>query len=308
MLNKLHYPAARFHNKKNNFIWQPPFELQLQRYYIDKEAQALNIVNFVLRNMKVLPKLIRVLELFSNGDTLSFAQIVEKTALPRSNAAHIVKALCSNDLLSKTKFGHYCMGPKIFQLTGGDFRQNLLYMLSQRAADRIAGELGELGVAVACWHKQRITLAKVQPEGMVQLNISDRWFENSGWYRLSSGRLLLALQSDETLKEIVGEIGMPTAAQWPEAITWEKLQQEISLIRQNRCAVVMRENRRLTSVAVPIQDASGKDALCVSTVYITGRHQLPDAEILDQLRKIADELHSQICFHHISIEDINQIL
>jgi hypothetical protein len=29
---------------------------------------------------------------------------------------------------------------------------------------------------------------------------------------------------------------------------------------------------------------------------------------LGHLQSIADELHSQICFHHISIEDINNIL
>ena len=258
--------------------------------------------------MKVLPKLVQVLELFASGDTLSFAQIVERTNLTRSNAAHIVKALCANDLISKTKFGYYCMGPKIFALAGGDFRQNLLYMLAQRGADRIASELDELGVVVACWRNQRITLAKVQPERMVQLSIADRWFEKSGWYRLSSGRLLLALQSDSAIQEIVGSIGLPSAAEWPEAISPEKLQQEIARIRQQRYAAVMRENRRLTSLAVPVQDAAGADTLCVSTVYITGRHQLGDQAILEHLQSIADELHSQICFHHISIEDINNIL
>ena len=258
--------------------------------------------------MKVLPKLIQVLELFASGDTLSFAQIVERTGLSRSNAAHIVKALCDNDLLARTGFGQYCMGTGIFRLTGGDFRQNLLYMLAQRGADRIASELDELGVVVACWRKQRITLAKVKPEGMVQLSIADRWFEKSGWYRLSSGRLLLALQSDQLIDEIISDIGLPSAAEWPEAITREKLQQEIQLIREKRCAVVMRENRRLTSVAVPVQDASGNDSLCISTVYITGRHQLDDVQILEHLRRIAGELHSQICFHHISVKDINKIL
>ena len=258
--------------------------------------------------MKVLPKLIQVLELFSSGDTLSFAQIVERTGLSRSNAAHIVKALCSNDLLTKSGFGRYCMGAGIFRLTGGDFRQNLLYMLAQRGADRIASELDELGVVVACWHKQRITLAKVHPERMVQLSIADRWFEKSGWYRLSSGRLLLALQDDQSIDEIVSAIGLPSAAEWPEAITREKLQKEVELIREKRCSVVMRENRRLTSVAVPIQDASGSDSLCISTVYITGHHQLDDAQIMEHLKRIAGELHSQICFHHISVKDINKIL
>ena len=156
-------------------------------------------------------------------------------------------------------------------------------------------------------NNQRITLAKVQPEGMVQLSIADRWFEKSGWYRLSSGRLLLAMQSKEVIENIVQNIGFPSAAEWPEAITHEKFSRQLELIRQQELAVVMRENRRLTSVAVPVKDASGKNVLCVSTVYITGRHQLDDQAIVAKLREIADELHQQICFHHISVQDINNL-
>ena len=257
--------------------------------------------------MKVLPKIIKVLELFANGDTLAFAEIVERTQLSRSNAAHILGALCDNGLLAKSSFGHYCMGQKLYALSGGDCRLNILNMLAQRSADRIASELGELGVVVAFWQNCRITLAKVQPERMVQLSIADRWFEKSGWYRLSSGRLLLALQSDETIKNIVAEYGFPSAAEWPEAITPEKFYNELEIIRKQRLAVVMRENSRLTSLAVPVKDFSGKDTLCISTVYITGCYQLSDNMIASRLQDIADELHEQICFHHISMQDINNL-
>ena len=257
--------------------------------------------------MKVLPKIVKVLELFANGDTLAFAEIVEKTQLSRSNAAHILGALCDNGLLAKSSFGHYCTGNKLYELTGGDCRLNILNMLAQRSADRIASELGELGVVVAFWNNCRITLAKVQPERMVQLSIADRWFEKSGWYRLSSGRLLLALQSNEVIKNIVDEYGFPSAAEWPEAITPEKFYSELEIIRQQRQAAVMRENSRLTSLAVPVKDFSGQDTLCVSTVYITGRHQLSDKEIAAKLHEIAGELHEQICFHHISMQDINNL-
>ena len=257
--------------------------------------------------MKVLPKIIKVLELFSQGGTLAFAEIVERTQLTRSNAAHILSALCENQLLTKSSFGHYCIGPKLYELTGGNFRQNILNMLSQHSADRIASELGELGVVVAFWNAQRITLAKVQPEGMVQLSIADRWFEKSGWYRLSAGRLLLALQSDEVIESIVQKIGLPSASEWLEAITPEKFAAQVQHIRQTRQAVVMRENGRLTSLAVPVKDASGADTLCVSTVYITGSHQEERIELIGKLRKIAGDLHDQVVFHHISMQDMNQI-
>ena len=79
--------------------------------------------------MKVLPKIVQILELFSNGDTLPFAEIVERTGLTRSNAAHILSALCETQLLAKSSFGHYCMGEKLYELAGGTYRQNILNML-----------------------------------------------------------------------------------------------------------------------------------------------------------------------------------
>ena len=115
------------------------------------------------------------------------------------------------------------------------------------------------------------------------------------------------MQSKEVIENIVHNIGFPSAAEWHEAITQEKFFRQLELIRQQELAVVLRENSRLTSVAVPVKDAAGKNVLCVSTVYITGRHQLDDQAIVAKLREIADELHQQICFHHISVQDINNL-
>ena len=255
--------------------------------------------------MKVLPKIVKVLELFSNGDTLGFAEIVERTQLTRSNAAHILGALCDNQLLKRSSFGHYSMGKKLYELTGGTYRQNILNMLVQRCADRIASELGELGVVAACWKNQRLTLAKVQPKSAVQLSIADHWFEKSGWYRLSSGRLLLALQSDDVINAVVESVGLPSPAEWPEAFTKDKLLNQLAIIRQNRFVAVMRENSHLTSLAVPVKDAAGHDSLCLGTVYITGRHA--EDKIRQDISKIADELHEQLCFHNISIQDISKL-
>jgi len=257
--------------------------------------------------MKVLPKIIQVLELFAHGEVLTFAEVAERSGLTRSNTAHILSALCESNLLAKPRFGVYCMGEKIFALAGGECHQNILNMLAWGSADRIASELGELGVVVGFWKQHRVTLAKVQPESMVQLSIADRWFEKSGWYRLSAGRLLLALQSDEVIESIVQKIGLPSASEWLEAITPEKFAAQVQHIRQTRQAVVMRENGRLTSLAVPVKDASGADTLCVSTVYITGSHQEERIELIGKLRKIAGDLHDQVVFHHISMQDMNQI-
>ena len=255
--------------------------------------------------MKVLPKIVQILELFSNGDTLPFAEIVERTGLTRSNASHILSALCENQVLAKSSFGHYCIGKKLYELAGGTYRQNILSMLVQRCADRIASELGELGVVAACWKNRRMTLAKVQPKSMVQLIIADHWFEKSGWYRLSSGRLLLALQSDHVIHAVIDSVGLPSPAEWPEAFTKDKLLDQLAIIRKKRFVAVMRENNHLTSLAVPVKDAAGHDTLCLGTVYMTGRHA--EDKIRQDISKIADELHEQLCLHNISIQDISKL-
>jgi DNA-binding IclR family transcriptional regulator len=208
-------------------------------------------------------------------------------------------------LLTKSSFGHYRIGQKLYALSGGDCRINTFNMLVQRSADRIASELGELGVVAACWKNQRITLAKVEPKSTVQLSIADHWFEKSGWYRLSSGRLLLALQSNEVINAVVESVGLPSPAEWPEAFSRDKLMKQLAIIRQKRFVAVMRENDHLTSLAVPVKDAAGNDTLCVGTVYMTGRHAAD--KIRNSINKIAEELHEQLCFHNISMQDINNL-
>ncbi len=250
--------------------------------------------------MKVLPKIVRMLTLFSHGGEFGFGEIVERTRLTRSNAAHLTSALCECGLLEKSGYGKYRIGPMLFELTGGSREAAQLAMFAERAAANIAGELGELGVVGCFWRDRRITLAKAFPDRMVQLRIADRWFENSGWYRLSSGRLLLAMQPDDRIAAVIEQIGLPPAEAWPEAVTMEGFRAEIERIRTRREVVMQRENGSLTSLAVPVQDADGADSLCVSTVYVTGRKSLSDAEVVDRLRSIASDLETQIVFHHLA--------
>ena len=255
--------------------------------------------------MKVLPKMIRTLELFSDGNELEFAAIVSRTGLTRSNQAHILRALCDNRLLEKTGFGRYRLGAKLFELVGGSRERSLLQMLAQRAADNIAGNLRELGVAVAFWRNQRITLAKARPERMVQLSIADRKFDRSGWYTLSSGRLLLALQSDSVILAVLQSVGLPVPSEWPEATDRENLFRQIRRIRAERRVVMRRDNGQLTSIAVPVRDAADADSLALSTVYITGSRQESDQAVVAELRRIAADTAAQLRFHHIAVRDLH---
>lgn len=254
--------------------------------------------------MKVLPKIIHTLELFGNDATLEFAEIVRLTGLSRSNTAHIVSALCANRLLEKSAYGQYRLGPRLFELTGGNRQHSQLLMLAERSASGIAGMLHELGVVVGFWRNRRITLAKVQPESMVRLNIADRWFDKSGWYCHSGGRLLLALQPDAIVDAIVSEVGPPAPEAWPEAVSEAGLRCEIARIRQQRQVVMQRENGRITSLAVPVQDAGGYDSLCVSTVYITGHRQPGDADTIVRLQEVAADFNAQLIFHQIVVNRI----
>lgn len=251
--------------------------------------------------MKVVPKIAKVLELFAENETLSFGEVVEYSQLNRSTVAHILSALCQCQWLEKTSFGCYRMGAGFYALTGEKRKNKLLAMLAERAARTVAGQLKELGVICCFSQASRITLAKVAPESMVQLSINDRWFENSGWYRQSSGRLLLAMQSESQINAIVDKIGLPTADAWPEAVTWSGFQREIERIRSAREAVVYRENGFLTSLAVSVKDASNKDDLCVSTVYVTGKQCFSETDMLARLREIALDMEIQLSFHQLSV-------
>lgn len=252
--------------------------------------------------MKVLPKLVRTLRLFSDGGTLDFAEITARTGLTRSNQAHILHALCENRLLEKSAFGRYRAGAGLWELAGAGGARAALRMLSTNAASAVADTLHELGVVVCRSAGRRITLAKVQPERTVRLAIADRPMEHSGWYSLSAGRLLLALQSDDEIAAVVRQTGLPSPEEWPEVHDMPSLLRAAAAIREAGQVVLLRENGKITSVAVPVPDASGAPVLALSTVYITGSRDDSDDAVLKRLGAIAEDLAAQLRFHGIALD------
>jgi len=257
--------------------------------------------------MKVLPKLIRTLRLFADGATLDFAAITASTGLTRSNQAHILHALCENHLLEKSSFGRYRAGAGLWELAGAGAARAALRMLANNAAAAVAGTLNELGVVVCRSRARRITLAKVQPERMVHLAIADRHPEHSGWYSLSAGRLLLALADGDTAAEIVRAAGMPAPGEWPGVHDAASLRCAAAAIRAARQVVLHRENGKITSLAVPVRDASGAPVLALSTVYITGSRSDSDEAVLDRLGAIAEDFAAQLRFHKIALEALAEV-
>ena len=70
--------------------------------------------------MKVVHKILQLLELFADGKEYSFTAVIEMTGLSRSNASHLLSALVEEGVLSRSGRGIYRRSEGMFRLSGRD--------------------------------------------------------------------------------------------------------------------------------------------------------------------------------------------
>ncbi|MFA6929338.1 MAG: IclR family transcriptional regulator C-terminal domain-containing protein [Lentisphaeria bacterium] len=255
--------------------------------------------------IKVIPKIVKILELATKQGELSFTELLAGTGLGRSNLSHLLKSLCENGLLCRKGHGRYAPGEKLFLLLRSSDKETALYQIVNRCANNVMYEFNELTVVTACHGGQRLTLVKVRPQGKShQVNGSGERYQRASWYNTASGRVLLAFQSEEQIRQLVNEYGLPLKSEWPTALTFESLLAEIAFIRQQQ-TVVFEVDEYVTSIAVPVPDASGELTLCVSMAFLRALRKFSDQEIIERLRKHAEVMAKEIHFNGIIVSKLH---
>lgn len=242
--------------------------------------------------IKVLPKAVTILELFSNGGEYSFAQIAEHCALSRSNTSHILDTLCELELLCRPRRGQYQRGARLLRLVGQDDWAEL-HRIAERCTNTVLEYLDELAVVGLRHDLHRLTLAKHRPRKYQHIahELDERF--PTDWYGTGNGRMLLAFAPDEILVEIVRRRGLPPHAIWPEASTLPKLRRTLARIRKQRF-LVMTMLDELKIISVPACDASGQELLSVSTGFPISRQNRSDEAVLERLNFAAEHLTKEL--------------
>ncbi|MBO5792873.1 MAG: helix-turn-helix domain-containing protein [Lentisphaeria bacterium] len=235
--------------------------------------------------IKVVPKILQLLELFADGREYTFSAVISATSLSRSNASHLLDSLVEEKILVRTARGVYRRGERLLRLSGSDpfagFRR-----IARNGALLLMDQLDELAVVAVRRGIFRTTVEKLQPPRLLQVAENPSPGYPADWYGTGNGRVLLAFAPRETVVEIVRHCGLPSGKIWKEAVTLPKLERELERIRENNFCTMTLDNE-IRVAAVPVPDAEGVKAAALSTAFPLFRRHISEETLLEKLRHVS---------------------
>ena len=253
--------------------------------------------------IKVIPKIIGILEMFAGGQEFSFKEILLKTGLPRSNASHLLASLCDGQVLEKVGYGKYRRGERLTRLCVGGNPWQPLISKAERCADNLVLWLNELAVVAMRDGTQRLTLVKRKPVKNLQVEQETGRLYKADWYSSANGRILLAYAPDKVVDQIVRTYSLPERGVWHEAASLPKLKTELARIRE-RGHVEMDVDEVVRALAVPVRDASGTPLLSLATAFPVFSCRKTEPEIIAHLHSLAGTLEKELVIGGICVEDL----
>ena len=255
--------------------------------------------------VKMMGKVITLLELFASGEVYSFSEVAVRTGLTRSNASHLLSSLCGENVLEKTGYGRYRRGERLTRLCMSSNPWEALIEKASRCADNLVQWMNELAVVGMRDEDRRLTLVKRRPEKNLQVEPEGGKSYPADWYGTANGRILLAYAPGEILRRVVRRCGLPDRKIWRGAETLPKLERELEQIR-GQGYVAVRVDEVIRAVGVPVRDASGEAVLSLSTAFPVFCCRREDREIVDRMRSLASVLEEELAVGGIRVADLKQ--
>jgi DNA-binding IclR family transcriptional regulator len=175
-------------------------------------------------------------------------QIAQDLALNTATCANIIKTLVQRGYLEKSDLQKgYILGPQLKELTGKHQPHVKLIAAAKIQMDHISQELNEKCLLAVLKGDKRQVIYKNNCSQMVQATTPDE----KKAYDSSTGRLLVALMSDEALEKYVHTYGLPSSSIWPDADSPSKFMAQIQQIRKNRYALI-EDSKQVIGIASPV--------------------------------------------------------
>lgn len=254
--------------------------------------------------IKIIPKIMNLMELFASGDEISFSEIREQTGLTKSNVSHLLSALCENGILVRTGYGRYRRGERLIRLCNGDNLWRELCIMAERCADNMVGWFNELTVVGLRFQGHRLTLVKRKPIKNLQVEHESERHYQADWYGTANGRILLAFAPGKIVSDVVRHCGLPSRKNWSAAVTLPKLMRELKQIR-DQGYVMMKVDDDIKAIGVPARDASGEAVLSIATAFPVFSCRKTDAEIVERLKYESDSFGKEMAIKGITVTELN---
>jgi DNA-binding IclR family transcriptional regulator len=252
-----------------------------------------------LRNLnqtyQSLKRGLRIIEVIASiGASATLAEIARKTALPRSTAHHLLRALVEFGYLVQDGGARtYTLAPKLFRLTGRTWSKEQLAEIAMSFLDELSRRTGE-GTSLAVLRDGVVTVvAKREPEGPVR--VVQEVGAKRPVYCTAVGKALAAWLPEQELDGIIRRTVFKRLT--PNTITTPAaFRREMARIRAAGFALDNEEHiEGIRCIASPIRDHSGevRASLCV----VGPKTRLPQRRLLkirQTLFSVANDLSARL--------------
>jgi DNA-binding IclR family transcriptional regulator len=238
---------------------------------------------------------LRIIEIIATiGSSATLAEIARKTALPRSTAHHLLRALVEfGYLLQDGRARTYTLAPKLFRLTGSTWTREQLAEIAMPYLDELSRRTGE-GTSLAVLRDGVVTvIAKREPDGPVR--VIQEVGARRPIYCTAVGKVLAAWLPEEELNGIIPRTVFERLT--PNTITSPTaFRRELARIRATGFAVDNEEHiKGIRCIATPVWDHSAevRASLCV----VGPKSHLPQrrlAEIRQELVAVSADLSARL--------------
>jgi DNA-binding IclR family transcriptional regulator len=230
----------------------------------------------------------------ANGGSATLAEVTRRTALPRSTAHHLLRALVEfGYLVQDNNARGYTLAPKLFRLTERTWTGEQLAEIAIPFLNELSRRTGE-GTSLAILRNGVVTVvAKRDPEGPVR--VVQEVGATRPIYCTAVGKALAAwLPADELDRIIVRTLFEPMT---PKSITAPAaFRRELARIRATGFAIDDEEHiEGIRCIATPIRDHSGE--VCASLCVVGPKSRLPRrrlGELRQSLTRVATDLGSRL--------------
>jgi DNA-binding IclR family transcriptional regulator len=228
------------------------------------------------------------------GGSATLAEVARKTALPRSTAYHLLRALVDFGYLVQDGCARtYMLSPKLFHLTGSVWTREQLAEIAMPFLDALSRRTGE-GTSLAVLRDGVVTvIAKREPEGPVRV------VQEVGATRpihcTAVGKVLAAWLPERELDGVISRtvFQQKTAKTITSPIAFRR---ELARIRATGFAMDNEEHiEGIRCIASPVRDYSGevRASLCV----VGPKNHLPQrrlTEIHQTLAAVSSDLSARL--------------
>jgi DNA-binding IclR family transcriptional regulator len=238
---------------------------------------------------------LRIIEAIATiGSSAALAEIARKTALPRSTAHHLLRALVEFGYLVQDGDARtYTLAPKLFRLTGSTWTNEQLAEIVMPYLDGLSRRTGE-GTSLAVLRDGVVTIiAKREPEGPVR--VVQEVGARRPIYCTAVGKALAAWLPEQELSGIISRTAFERMT--PNTITSPTaFRRELARIRATGFAMDNEEHiEGIRCIAAPVRDHSGKvrASLCV----VGPKSHLPQrrlTEIRQELVAVSADLSARL--------------